>query len=208
MYAIARRRLENPLAALAFPFAYLMLPALQAANLFEFHAVAFAPVFLLAAFYVMDRTTWQSEGDTLASRGKIGWALYALFVLLALSCKEDVSMIVILLGIYIAVFRKRWLAGVLTSAAGLIWFSSAVYVIIPHFRPSGSPFLAFYDGLGDNPVSIAWNLLTQPQLFLDHVLTPENLRALGALAHPVRWPPSAGFPLSGYSRVPRSASTC
>ena len=194
VYAIARRRLENPPAALAFPFAYLMLPALQATNLFEFHAVAFAPVFLLAAFYFMDRITWRVEGRTPDSRGRIDWALYTLFVLLALSCKEDISMIVILLGIYVAVFRKRWLAGVLTSSAGLIWFSTAVYVIIPHFRPSGSPFLAFYDGLGDNPVSIAWNLLTQPQLFLDYVLTPENLRAVGALLVPFGGLPVLGFP--------------
>lgn len=195
LYAIARRRLGTPWSALAFPCAYLMSPALQATNLFEFHAVAFAPAFLLAAFYFMDRVTWPAETGAPPRKGLTGsWVLYGVFVLLALSCKEDISLIVILLGAYLALIRKHWLAGILTSIAGGIWFCTAVYAIIPHFRPSGSPFLAFYVGLGDNPATIAWNLLTQPQLFLTYVLSPENLRALGALLIPYAGLPLLGFP--------------
>ncbi len=88
LYAIARRRLGTPWSALAFPCAYLMSPALQATNLFEFHAVAFAPAFLLAAFYFMDRVTWPAETGAPPRKGLTGrWVLYGVFVLLALSCK-------------------------------------------------------------------------------------------------------------------------
>ena len=199
-----------------------MLPALQAVNLFEFHAVALSPLFLLSAFYFMDRATWPKAGvgkmptntalrlDSIlraifvppCAGGhpahtrvlRLDWILCAMFVLLALSCKEDISLIVMLLGIYIAVFRKRLLPGVLTFVGGLVWFYTAVYVIIPYFRPAGSPFLAFYAGLGDNPISMVWTLLTQPKIFWEYLYTPENGRVLMALLLPLAGLPILGFP--------------
>ena len=195
LYALARRRLGSPWAALAFPFAYLMLPALQSVNLFEFHAVALAPLFLLSAFYFMDRATWpKSRTPASADTHRLDWILYAAFVLFALSCKEDISLIVMLLGVYVAVLRKRWLAGVLTFVVGLVWFYTAVYVVIPHFRPAGSPFLAFYANLGGDPISMVWTLLTQPKVFWEHVYTAENARVLMALLLPLAGLPILGFP--------------
>src|SRR5579871_3496164 len=51
---LARRHLQHPLAELAFPLAYLLFPALEAANLYEFHPVTIAAPLLLWAFYFAD----------------------------------------------------------------------------------------------------------------------------------------------------------
>jgi len=68
-----------------FPLAYLLLPALEAAVIYDFHAVTLAPTFLLFAFYFgMKRRP----------------RLFSLFALLALACKEDMGLTVAVLGLY------------------------------------------------------------------------------------------------------------
>ena len=55
LYGLARRRLANDWAALAIVAAYLLLPALESVNLFDFHAVGLAPTLMLAALYFLDQ---------------------------------------------------------------------------------------------------------------------------------------------------------
>lgn len=223
LYGLARQRLGHPCTALAFPVAYLLLPALQATNLFEFHAVALAPFFLLSAFYFLECTappyslvalgkpstagrlsrlarddapasSAREQGQSAASPPRWAWVGYAVCLFLALCCKEDISLIAVLLGLYIVVVRRKWLPGVLTTVVGALWFMIAVYTIIPHFRPAGSPFLEFYDGLGDNPVAIGWSLLSNPNLLVSHAFTPENARLLRSFLLPLLGLPVLGFP--------------
>ena len=65
LFALAVRRLQNEWAALAIVLAYFLLPATQAVTLFDFHAVALAPLFLLSALYFLDLA--------LALQGKSLW---------------------------------------------------------------------------------------------------------------------------------------
>ena len=62
--------------------AFLLNPSIQAANWLEFHPVTLAPTFLLAAFYflVTKRTGW-----------------FALFAVLAASCKEEIALLVFMM---------------------------------------------------------------------------------------------------------------
>jgi uncharacterized membrane protein len=196
LYALARRRLGARWTALAFPFAYLMLPALQSANLFEFHAVTLSPPLLFAAFYFLDRAVPPAGSATPGYGTRRDWTRYGLFLFLAMTCKEDISLLVVLLGLYVIVFRRRPLAGALTSIAGFAWFVIAVYVVLPHFRPAGSPFLDYYQGLGQNPVAIAWTLLTQPKALQTYILTPENALAVRALLLPLAGLPIFGLPFA------------
>ena len=153
VYWIARDRLTNRWGALAFAAAYLLFPALQAATLDEFHPVTLAPTFLLFAFY-------SSERDK-----PVG---YFAFLVLALGCKEEISLMVTLLGLYILFVRRARKLGLATTLLGLCWFVVAVYGVIPRFNPEGSsPFLSYYDHLGENPVEMAWTLITQPRLALE-----------------------------------------
>jgi uncharacterized membrane protein len=101
VYLIARHALRNTHPGstgvqygmpLLFALAYLFFPALQSANVFDFHAVTLAPTFFLFAFYFLETERW-------------GW--YAFFCVLTMSCKEDMPLLVIMLGLYALLVRRR-----------------------------------------------------------------------------------------------------
>jgi hypothetical protein len=121
---------------------------------------------------------------------------------------------VTLLGLYILFIRRARKLGLVTTALGLAWFVVAVYVVIPRFNPEGSsPFLSYYDHLGDNPIEMAWTLLTHPRMALDLVATRQNLRFLWGMLAPVGvsplWPLLGGLGLLlaglGGRRAPRGS---
>jgi uncharacterized membrane protein len=171
VYWIARDRLKNNWVALTFSTAYLLFPALQAATLDEFHPVTLAPTFLLFAFFFLERDK------------PVG---YFAFLVLALGCKEEISLMVTLLGLYILFLRRDRKLGVITTLLGLCWFVVAVYVVIPHFNPEGnSPFLSYYDHLGDNPLEMAWTLIAHPRMALELIVTRQNLEFLWGMLAPV-----------------------
>ncbi|MFC2030928.1 DUF2079 domain-containing protein, partial [Chloroflexota bacterium] len=156
--------------ALVFALAYLMFPALQSANMFDFHAVALAPTFFLFALYYLETERWGA---------------YALFVVLTMSCKEDMPLLIAMLGIYAIVVRRRWVAGLVTIGIALAWFLVAVGWIIPHFDTRGvSPFANRYGYLGDGPLEMAVTLVSQPGQVLSHLLTLDNLVYLRDLLAP------------------------
>ena len=170
VFWLAREKLRNDLAAIVFAAAYLLFPPLEAANMFDFHAVSLTPTLFLCAFYFMHKRNYR---------------LFALFALLAASCKEEISLIVAMMGLYIFLIQRNRKEGLLTILAGAIWFYVAVYVVIPHFHPEEtSPFLNYYEDLGDNPLQIAISLLTRPGFTSEILLTRQNLVYLYELLRP------------------------
>jgi uncharacterized membrane protein len=163
-------RRSTSTSALTFVLAYLLFPALQSANMFDFHPLALAPTLLLAAFYALERERW-------------GWL--ALWAGLAMACQEDVALMVALMGLYAALIRRHWRAGLLVFAASVAWFAVAVGVILPHFDTAGaSPFASRYGYLGDTPWQMAGMMLTRPGVVLDALWTPEKLAYLRDLLTP------------------------
>ncbi len=161
---------------ITFVLVYLFFPALESANVFDFHAVALAPTFFLFAFYYL-----------LTER----WGKFALFAVLIMSCKEDAPLLVVMLGLYLlAASRGKWRIALPTIAVAMTWFIVAVGVIMPHFDTGGvSPFANRYAWLGDGPVEMAIALLTRPGLVVEHALTAENLAYLRDWLAPVAWLP-------------------
>jgi uncharacterized membrane protein len=128
VFWLARARLHSGGAALAFALAYLLAPALEAANLSDFHAVSLSAPLLLLAFYALDR---RRHG------------LFILSVLLAMSAKEDIPLLVFMIGLYVAVVRKERAIGALAAVLGLGWFVLCTRLILPYFSGlDTSPFLA------------------------------------------------------------------
>lgn len=157
VYWLARARLGRAWAAVPFAAVYLLLPGLEAANLWEFHAVALAAPLLLFAFYY-------------AQNGSLG--RFWVFAVLAMATKEEIPATVFLMGLYIALALRRPRQGAIVCAVALAWLALAVGVVIPAFEGERSPYLRYYGDLGDSPLSLARALIAQPQTFLGAFLAP------------------------------------
>ena len=156
---------------LTFAAAYLLFPSLESANMFDFHAVALAPTFWLFAFYCLETERWPE---------------FAVFSVLTMSCKEDMPLLVAMLGLYAILVRRKWRVGLPTLGVAAVWFIVAVGWIMPHFDTQEvSPFANRYAYLGQDPAKMALTLLTRPGVILDHLLTAGNLAYLRDLFAPV-----------------------
>jgi len=177
LYALARHRMLPPWGALALAVAYLLHPAVQAANWLEFHPVTLVPTLLMAAFYflVTRRTGW-----------------YALFAVLAASCKEEIALLVFMLGLYsVLALRPRVLGvrlGLITMALSLVWAYVAVFLIQNTFA-AGNIHWNRYGYLGDSPGQMVAGLLTQPGLVFAQLQAAGAGRYLFQLLLPVAFMP-------------------
>jgi len=192
-------------------FVYLMVPALQAANLTEFHAIPLAVPFVLFAFWF-------------AERGH--WVRFSIACLLLLAVKEEAALLALMMGLYVALrplaprlLRRRRVSEVAASDApdqiappaspiaptipqrashaplvfgaatvvlSAVWFVVATFIIIPrHAGPvygdAASVYFQRYGALGDGITGILRSLLTRPGLVWRTVTEPMRLHYLAGL---------------------------
>lgn len=174
---LARLRLRNDLAAVAIAVLYLLYPAQQQATASDFHAVTFTASLLLFTLYFMytRRTLW-----------------LFVFAILALACKEEIGLVVVMFGLWSMLFQRRWRTGLALVVLGGVWFSLASFVIIPHFSPSGHPLLiSRYNGvLGKGAVQGALAILLHPKAFVhQYILEHDHLAYLRSLLAPAAYLP-------------------
>jgi uncharacterized membrane protein len=210
VFALARATLRPATSRLTawlpcgLALAYLVFPAVQAANLAEFHAIPFAATPILLAFWCQERRRW--------------WG-FVLACLLLLSVKEEAALLAFMLGLF--VLSKAWLArrdravqapnvpgrdqtpgrrahllrlspttaGLLVMLLSLGWFYLATFVIIPHYASQvygvqQSVYFARYGALGDSPAAIIKNFFTQPTLVWKIATETPRLAYLAGLLAP------------------------
>lgn len=139
----------------------LLYPTLQYVNLYEFEYLRFSIPFLAWAFYAFHRR-WM-------------WT-YAVMCGLALLTREEVGLVVFMLGLYALLAKKERLAGGVTMGVALAYSLVVFGVVIPSFRESGGlVYLQSYSGLGNTPREIVGNLLFRPGETLWLVLDPIRL---------------------------------
>lgn len=172
IYALARHKLASAWAGLAFALVFLLNPAIQAANWLEFHPVTLVPTFLPAALYFL-----------VARRDRRGVALFALFALLAASCKEEIGLLVFMLGLYALIVQRRAHLGLVTMVLSLSWSLFAVLVIQNHFA-AGNIHWGRYAYLGETPGQMVISLLTRPDLVWTQLQAAEVGRYLVELLWP------------------------
>lgn len=164
---LARRRLRSDLAALVFALAFLLAPAIQGANLSDFHAVSLTATILLFAFHFLES---KRHGLFLAA------------LLLAMSAKEDIPLLAFMLGLYLIVWRRQRRLGLLVAALGAGWFIVCTRLIMPYYSGlSVSPFFQRLAIWGDTPVDSWLHALTNPQLIIDWLAKPDIIAYLGGL---------------------------
>ena len=153
LFALAHHLRLGDWPALAFAVAYLLNPTIQAANWLEFHPVTLAPTFLMAAFYFLIARTPRST------------IWFALFAVLAASCKEEMGLLVAMLGVYAALAQRRWRFGLITFGLGVGWSLLAVLGIQAAFA-GGNIHWGRYAYLGDTTQAKVLSLLTRPDLIV------------------------------------------
>ncbi len=167
-YWLARRRLHSELAGVAFAAVYLLAPALQGAVLSDFHAVALTASLLLWAFFFFDTNRW---------------AAYFACILAAMLTKEDIPVVIALMGLGILIARRQSrTVGLATLALGVGWFVVANRVILPTFSGLGrSPFFERLALWGPTPEASLRAALQNPMLVVRWVFKPEIVTYLGGL---------------------------
>jgi len=167
VFWIACRRLSSPLAGLIFAIAYLLYPQLQSAILFDFHAVTLTMAFLVFAIYFM------------LTRNNVGLLIACV---LALSTKEEVPLDIVMIGLAILLFQRRWKLGAGVIGLSLAWLAMAVIVMHIASPVGHSPTAARYGYLGDNPIQAGIYIVTHPlQVLREEMLDDAGISYLSIL---------------------------
>ncbi|HEX9067675.1 MAG TPA: DUF2079 domain-containing protein [Ktedonobacterales bacterium] len=174
-YGLASRRLQSVWAGLAFAALYLLNPALDAAVSFDFHAVTLSAAFLMFAFYYM--ATKNTHGLVIAS-------------VLAMSTKEEVALIIGILGLWIFLWQRRHKLGAGMMLMAVAWLALAIVLMKLNSPIGQTPLAGRYAEFGSSPGAIAIYVLRHPLTVLhDYVLTPDRLHYLDSLSYPLGYAP-------------------
>ncbi|MBS9387589.1 MAG: DUF2079 domain-containing protein [Dolichospermum sp. WA123] len=161
--------------AIAMVAVYLLYPVVYNSNLCDFHPDTLAVPALLTA--------------VLAARTKkIVW--FCVSVLIVLGCKAVLSLTVVAMGVWLLLFEKRRLYGVIAIISGIAWFLIANRIIIPFFGSEATlvnRHFYRYSYLGKSFSETLQIILYQPQLIISNILSSINLEYLSFLLVPVIW---------------------
>jgi uncharacterized membrane protein len=157
---LARLRLRNNWIGVVIACLYLLYPVQQQAIVSDFHAVTLTAALLLFVLYFMYTR-------------RTGW--FFLFAVLAMACKEEVPLLVLMIGLWSLVFQRRWLSGGGLALLACCWFLLGYYVIMPHFSPTGHPLLiSRYNDVGESPIGLVKNILFHPLVFIKTYIWERN----------------------------------
>jgi uncharacterized membrane protein len=169
VFLMSRRAFRSSWLALLPALAYLLSPALGWLNLENFHPDSFeVPLVLFALYFMTERR----------------WRLYLVMVVLALSVKEDVALLVVPLGIYVALRHDRRI-GYMTAEIAAIWFVVTVFLLGPFFSGTGAGRLDAFRIPFGGFVGLVSAALRTPWEVLAYVLQADKLKYLTQLLTPV-----------------------
>ena len=176
VFAIARRETGHEGIALAFSGLYLLHPAVGYSNLFEFHPEVLATGTLLATFWA-------------AGAGRMG--LTALFATVSLACREDVALVVMMMGLVSLLPGRPRKLGALLIGLAIVSLVLSFAVIRPAFATSAASYLSMYEEWGKSLGEVALNVLRHPvRAFAFLFFTPGD--AEDTLVKLLYWPHMLG----------------
>ena len=114
VYLLGRRRLGNDVFPVALAACYLLHPAVGWSNRENFHPDSYlAPLLGMAIYAAAERR----------------WRMYAVFFVLSLMVKEDVSLVLVPLGVWVVVKRDRRI-GIISIVGSLGFMAVAMLVVM------------------------------------------------------------------------------
>lgn len=170
---LARLRLRSELAGVGLAALYLLYPELQQAEVGYFHAVVLTTALLMFTLYFLytRRTVW-----------------VFVFAILCMACKEEIPLVIAMLGLWSIIFQQRWRSGLGLVGAAVAWV--ALSLLVFHiYSPLGHPLLASrYTYLGGNIFEIIRNIVLHPvSLLKQHVFEHAHLFYIRLLFSPVNY---------------------
>lgn len=114
VYLLGRRLLRHDMYAVALAACYLLHPAVSWSNRENFHPDSFLPPLLGMAIYAAVSERWR---------------MYAVFFALSLLVKEDVSLVLVPLGVWVAVKRDRRI-GLVSIGASIAFMLVAMFAVM------------------------------------------------------------------------------
>jgi uncharacterized membrane protein len=131
LYLVARKYLGPWLSCLVAVW-YVLYPPLHGSNLYDFHYPPLAPFFLWFTLY------FALSGKTVRT---------FIFAVLTLSVREDISLGLVIGGLFLMLTNRRARAGLYLACAGAIYFVAMKMVIMPLQRGGQEAFIHQYAGL-------------------------------------------------------------
>ncbi|MGB8861376.1 MAG: DUF2079 domain-containing protein [Ilumatobacteraceae bacterium] len=150
VFLAARRRLQSEAMALVLAACFLLHPAVGWTNRENFHPDCFLAFFVGMAIY-----------GALERR----WRLYWVFVVLTILVKEDVSLVLLPLGVWVAMRRDRR-TGMVTVGATVLATLLGMYVLMRSLIgiPTRNAWRVPFDG----PFGLARELVERPGNVIEH----------------------------------------
>ncbi len=197
LWLLARDRWDRRWVALAVPVAYLLHPAVHWVTWWLYHPDSMAITPLLFAWWLARARRWR-------------W--FALACGVAMACKEDVALAVLVLGVVLFVQGRRSAeaddrrvlrrAGALTAVAAAGWFLFCSKVVIPLRNDNAPPFYeSYFPSLGASLTEIVGNLVLHPSRALKLLSRPRvpdyALKMLGPVGFVAPFLAPAAFLVAG-----------
>lgn len=130
VYSIALQQLKSPALALGWALAYLLLPMTISAAQDSGGTIRSSTMAIAIFMFMLDAL----------ARKK--WRIFALTVVLGFAAKEYLSLLVAMLGLYMAITQRRRALGLSLFTAGMLWFVALVQWILPALRTGPNLTLA------------------------------------------------------------------
>lgn len=163
LYLVARKYLGPWLSCLVAIW-YLLYPPLHGSNLYDFHYPPLAAFFLWFTLYFV------------LSRRNV-WAF--VFAIVTLSVREDISLGLMVFGVFLLLSNRRPGAGLILAATGAFYFVAMKLIIMPMQRGGSEAFLYMFSGLipeGGNGFSgVLKTVIGNPAFTLGVVLERDKL---------------------------------
>jgi uncharacterized membrane protein len=165
---------------LLLSIAYLLYLPLHYVTMAEFHPSALMVPLLIAAWRAMRRATWPR---------------YYVWLALALSCRIEAAIVLLVLGIVIVIWQKSQRKhGIITVLAALIWLIVDLAVIVPAVQRiygpgAGNLIERRFGTWGSTPVDMVRNTLAHPLLIARQFLDRDKIQTLFDLLAPLGFMP-------------------
>jgi uncharacterized membrane protein len=175
LYRFAARRL-SPALGVVLAYAYMLYAPMHGAIFFDFHLQPIAAAFILWMIDMFD------ERRT---------ALFVVFFILAISCREDISVGLACFGLFLMLTGHRTRAGLRIFAVSVTVFVLLRFVFMPLAGSWGFAeiYKDLFPGEEHNFVGIVKTIITNPVFTFRTMLTQDKLRYLIQVLVPVAFLP-------------------